>query len=236
MKYTVLIGGARAQKLSSLVCEYSILRRTKLALNIVHTFDGPVPEPASVHLRSRTGFSFCRFMLPEAAGREGVGVYLDSDMILLSDIAELFSLMVPEGPPILCTSNLPSVIVVDCQRVGWDVGRILGDLDRKRWTYEQLLGLQAFEKNVGRTIKDSWNSLDKIPFGTKLLHYTDMSRQCWRTMGNHRVVDNVWKAELKDAMSSGAIKAQTVSEERTLKHVVPTCLPLEVVFSGKAKP
>lgn len=204
----ILIGAARAQKLPALVCEYSIRRQTKMDVSVLHSYAKPAPEPLSIKNRSRTGFSFVRFTLPERAGFNGMGCYLDSDMILRADIAELFALW---QAPVTVTGNLPAVLVVDCKAVPWKTSEILENLDEGVFSYEKLMSLNAFGY-VARTIPNCWNSLDACPEGAKILHFTDMGRQCWRVR-DHRPVSALWRKELEGALSSGFISKAVLDEE-----------------------
>lgn len=222
MKRTLLIGASRPQKLPALVCEYSIRKHTQAEIDIVHTFDEVSPEPRKREHRSRTGFSFQRFTLPERAGHEGVGVYLDSDMVVLDDVVELFE-SIPKSFSIATTKNLPSVIAIRCE-VQWDAGRFMAQLDQGAVSYARLMTLEVFGELLSRTIPDSWNSLDGCPPGTKLVHYTNMPQQPWLTNEKRRPVDDVWKTELRSAMRDGFIDEKTVIEEVKLGHVVSRVL------------
>ncbi len=42
--------------------------------------------------RGRTGFSFSRFQIPKLAGYKGRALYLDADMQVFGDIAELWDI------------------------------------------------------------------------------------------------------------------------------------------------
>ena len=223
MKCTLLIGAARPQKLPALVCEHSIRRYASVSIDIIHTFDEQAPEPRKKEHRSRTGFSFQRFTLPKRAGYEGLGVYLDSDMIVLDDVAELFG-SIPGEMSIACTKNLPSVFAVRCDRVHWIANNFLIALDAGMLSYARLMMLDVFGEFLSKTIPNSWNALDECPPGTKLVHYTNMLKQCWLTNQKHRPVDDIWKAELRAALKDGSITMETVTEEIRLGHVVPECV------------
>jgi len=216
MKRAVLIGGSRAQKLPALVCEYSIRSWGSPDVEILHGWDTEPPEPRDPSFRSKTGFSFQRFTLPLRAGYAGLGVYLDSDMILLDSIVPLFDAVSVSVPGLMTTRNLPAVIGVDCARHHWSAHNILETLDQRKVSYRDLLDLRTFD--VERTLPDSWNELDAVRDDTKLVHYTDMSRQCWRVR-DKRPVSKVWMDTLKCAISDGFIKKETVAEEVKLGHV-----------------
>lgn len=218
MKRTILIGASRAQKLPALVCEYSIITRTITYPKVIQTWNEVAPEPKRKENLSRTGFSFQRFTLPRRANYEGIGIYLDSDMIALADIKELFGHVDAAENPLHCTRNLPAVIAMDCARTRWSIENILYSLDHGVVAYKDLLDLVPF--NAARSIPDAWNCLDDSPKGAKIVHYTDMSRQCWR-IPDHRPVSRLWREELRSAVQTGFIDPAIVDEEIALGHVIP---------------
>ena len=219
MKRTILIGGARAQKLPSLVMEYSIRRRTKAELKILHSYDWVCPEPHTPALRSRTGFSFVRFMLPSLAEFEGIGLYTDSDMMVLDDIEKLFSIPF-EDATVLRPTNLASVLLVDCAKARWLVSRVLEDLDRAKYTYERLMQSLCIEppQNVRCAIPNGWNALDRYDERTtKLVHFTSMPSQPWVKEGHP--FGWLWERELRHAIDACAISQSVVAEEIELGHI-----------------
>lgn len=222
MKKTVLIGATRAQMLPALVCEYSIRCRST-GVEVAHTFGSPAPEPEMPKNKSKTGFSFVRFTMPKRAGYEGLGVYLDSDMILCESISPLFDMVTPSSP-LVCTKNLPAVFAMMMDySPRWDVTSILIHLDCGYVSYQDLLNLKPFSPD--RTIPDCWNSLDELKPDTKILHYTDMSRQPWRVV-DRRPVCEMWWNELRRAVADGFIARDILQGEVEAGHVIGDVLKI----------
>lgn len=129
-----------------------------------------------------TGFSGFRFAIPELCGFAGKAIYLDADMLLLGDIAELWALEPAIGRGIRCIGpNRTDVSVIDC---GWFA-------DQRRWwpTIEQMKpsGARVFEylrllhanKAIDETLPPWWNDCDGAlyrshPNEVRLLHYTNV--------------------------------------------------------------
>ncbi len=112
--------------------DYSIRKHASVPVRVIPMVDFAVPRPRDQRNRPRTGFSFSRFLIPALAGHRGRAVYMDSDMLVFGDVAELAE--VPLDPhQVLCTyqeappevwADNPSfhpgrhsaVMVIDCAR------------------------------------------------------------------------------------------------------------------------
>lgn len=221
---TVVIGASREQRLPALVLEHSILRRAAAPPRILHTWNREFPVPKKPENRSRTGFSFVRFAIPEMMGYEGVGAYLECDQLVFRDIAELFA-MPFKGAKVLRPKNQPSVLLLDCGALRWDVARIVKDLDEGKYNYADLMERLCVVPRVfiSSTIPLEWNSLERYePGRTALLHYTNMAVQPWRRWGH--TLAGLWMRELADGVRTGRIPMAAVEEETARGHAVPQVL------------
>ena len=90
----VFIGYDTREDIAYQVCKHSILRRQSAAdirplkqqeLRDAGWYTRPVDKLAS------TEFTFTRFLVPELMNFEGWAVFMDCDMVLTTDIAELFA-------------------------------------------------------------------------------------------------------------------------------------------------
>ncbi|MFN7166889.1 MAG: glycosyltransferase [Pannonibacter sp.] len=244
----IYVGTNRSQEIAFRVLGASIRRRTQLPVE-VHSLGGlNLPEPPDPAHRSRTGFSFARFAIPELAGRTGRALYLDADMLVLKDIAELWTL--PLGAAkVACQEELPdgiaktapvpgarrrkqcSVMVLDCARLEWDAAEIIAGLGPK-YTYEQLLEDLCIlsESEISYGVSTSWNSLEHADETTCLLHYTDMMTQPWVHAGNPN--GWLWSREVRDLIAAGEMEAEFVRSEIVAGYVRPSmarelALPLD---------
>lgn len=221
MRRTIVIGSSREQKLPSLVLEHTILKYTSLPVRIVHTWDKTFPVPKNPKNRSRTGFSFARFAIPELVGYEGKAAYLECDQIVFRDVKALFGIPFNEAV-ILRPPNQPSVLLLDCDHLRWDVRQIIKGLDEGHYSYHALMECLCIEPafKIAQTIPNEWNSLERYISGeTALLHYTNMATQPWRRWGHP--LANLWLDALLDGVRSGRIRKEEVFEDVQLKHVIP---------------
>jgi hypothetical protein len=123
-------------------------------------------------------------LLPFAACDPGAlqpqdAVYLDSDMLVFGDIAELATLPFDDAR-VLCTyqSETPaawtdsnwfhsgrqfSVMVLDCERLDWDVLSIVGGLDVGRYSYSELMFDLCIlpESQIAERVPGAWNHLER---------------------------------------------------------------------------
>lgn len=221
---TIVIGSSREQKLPSLVLEYTIHKYASSPVQVLHSYDLKMEEPKKPELRSRTGFSFVRFKIPAMVGYQGLAAYLECDQLVFRDVKDLFA--VPfNGATVLRPANQAAVLLLDCNRLKWDLPAILADLDAGKFTYKQLMENICIEApgNIRKTIPETWNSLEKFIHGqTALLHYTQMDIQPWRRWGHP--LGHLWMRALRDAMRAGRITMQVVAEEVEKRYIVSQVL------------
>ena len=127
-----------------------------------------------------TGFSCFRFAVPELCEWKGKAIYLDADMIVLSDIAEIADH--PSAAPCLITrKGRFDVIRWDCAGMKrpnheWPALRDVKPSGRKPAAYQMLLDSLGV---VGRDLDPLWDVLDTHLPSAKLVHYTNMHWQPW---------------------------------------------------------
>lgn len=126
-----------------------------------------------------TDFTCFRWSVPERAGFEGRAIYLDTDMLLLGDIAELWRTKMTHP---MMTPGRPDVILFDCaafKSMGfWPSIEQMKRSGSSTGEYRRLL---AAHGKIGKVSKD-WNCIDGRGFSehTKLVHYSNMRVQPWK--------------------------------------------------------
>lgn len=147
------------------------------------------PDLAWPGIGDATDFSRFRLAVPELAGFTGVHVYLDADMLVLADIAELVAL--PRKAPWLCiSSKRTDVSVIDAaafKGLDWwpPVARI-APAPHYLIQYRELLKNRGF---FDASMPEVWNWCDDRPRpieGAKLLHFTTVPTQPWRPYASVR--------------------------------------------------
>lgn len=193
----VFIGYDPREAVAFSVLSYSIHARSSVPVSIAAL---KLSELGGILTRERdplqsTDFSFSRFLVPYLSGYEGWSLYLDCDMLMLEDVAELFGyanagfavLVVPhdhrpkekkkflgEKQTAYARKNWSSVMLFNnarCRRLTPDyVNRASGlELHQFRW-----LGAERESDEIG-TLPSRWNHLvgyDKPRPDAAIAHYT----------------------------------------------------------------
>ena len=224
----VFVGCSDDDLLPAHVLAHSIRERSSRPVSVVPMAALEVPTPAKRENRPRTAFSFSRFAIPKLAGHHGRAVYLDSDMLVFGDIAELDELPF-DGATVLCSyQHAPeawqdnehfhpgrqySVMVLDCDRLDWDVENIVADLDAGKYTYEQLLFDFCLvpEELIADRVPSEWNHLERYDEGvTRNVHFTVVDTQPWRSYDNP--LRDLWISAYREALAAGAVPPSLVRD------------------------
>lgn len=223
----VFVGTDDSQIVAHKVLEYSIRKHTQRALEFVPMHNIDIPVPSDPDKRPRTGFSFYRFLIPSLCGYRGRAIYLDADMLVVSDLTELFDTPF-DGKTLLCT-NQPSpppgwegnphfqpgphyaVMLLDCDRLRWRLDEIVAKLDAGELDYLDLMARMRIvpEEQIGTSLPVAWNSLEHHVAGeTKLIHYTVVPTQPWKSLANPH--EGIWLDYFREALRVGAVSLDDV--------------------------
>ena len=229
----VSIGSEPKCWLSAEVLKSSIVRRTAREVAFTESWtqrDGWHPlmrrKPG---LKQGTGFSAWRWWVPELYGWEGRTIYLDSDIVLLADIAELWDSLQP-GKWFAAVTNVDpydwwgypktirsakkryankvqtSVMVMDCAACRWDC-----PTEFKRRAYPDLMQAEWIPRDHVQEIDRQWNRFGKLDDGTKLLHWSHVASQPQKRPDHP--TGHVFRAELQAALEAGRLTARQVNAE-----------------------
>lgn len=229
----VYVGSVSSHQLLVEVLAWSIRRHTRRPVEL-HSIGALMPQgfpmPAKPENRPATPFSFQRFAVPALAGHQGRALYLDSDQLVLRDLAELFDRPMygmklqrrsadgPDGP---VRDRASSVMLLDCARLDWEPQKITDDLDRGRYSYRRLMWLRTVW--LKGSFPRYWNSFDLLePGRTGLLHYTLRATQPWLAR-DHRHGD-AWFEALFSGIDAGEVKRETVEEACARGYARPSLL------------
>lgn len=174
------------------VLEYSLRKHTSMPLEITWMIlDG---DPASPFYCAPNGdgwhpqawatpFSGFRWAVPELAGHTGRAIYMDSDVIAMADVAELWRQPFPAGAVVLAKPGSWRLCVSlwDCKAAGAVLPKLAG--------LRAAGAHSAMSHRFGRGSKlvggfeGDWNCLDGEPYDAlddkriKAIHYTSMPHQ-----------------------------------------------------------
>ncbi len=240
----VFIGSGEASRLERKVLQYSLRKNSKRELE-VYVFNGthnaveppggePFPAPMSLKAKytNVTEFSNYRFLIPQLCNSEGRAIYLDSDMVALADIGELFDADMG-GADFLAKAESAdpgqpdfrgwgmSVSLFDCAKCRFDLDRYVDEMARGLYTYKDLHWMSpTFLKHhpfdIG-PIDSRWNDFDRHDGGTKLIHYTDLYTQPWKFP--RHPYGELWFRYFEEARAAGVVDDQDIVLSRALGYV-----------------
>ncbi len=237
----VFVGADRSQLMAVAVLQHSIERHTSWPVRVCPLIDLDLPEPSDLRQGSRTNFSFARFAIPELKGYQGRAIYLDADMLVFRDIAELWTLPfapatvniqeeLPDHARAQTKAGAPgvrkkqcSVMVIDCDKARWDVREIVAGLDG-RYSYEQLMYEFCIldESDIRYGVPFHWNSLEHHDLDTRLIHYTDMNTQPWVCPDNP--FGHYWFKEVLLMIETGLLTPGDLEREVELGYFRPSLM------------
>jgi Glycosyl transferase family 8 len=235
----VFCGLDESQIVAARVLEYSIRKHATRPVRFYPMLNVPTPMPKDAKNRGRTGFSFSRFHIPKLAGYKGRGLYVDADMQVFGDLAELWDIPF-DGAKVMCTrqdeppeqwkdsnwfhpGRQLSVMMLDCERLDWDIDDIIGGLDEGRYAYQDLMfDLCVVEPDeINDNLPPVWNHLEHyVPGETKLLHYTVVPTQPWKNDRNP--LKELWEPEFHEARAAGVVHPQEALRLARRGHIKPS--------------
>ena len=190
LAHRIFIGYDPTQDLSWRVLEYSLNKHTSEPLDIQPIDAAKIPggwNRDEDPLQS-TPFTYTRFLVPYLCNYEGIALFMDSDMLALGDVSELFHLPM-DGLALRVrqhdynpteTVKMGGKTQTQYPRKNWSSLMLMNNPELKAWTKEAAetqsgAWLHRFEAIPDEKIGDlseEWNVLDHMTGPTKLLHYT----------------------------------------------------------------
>jgi hypothetical protein len=238
----VFIGSGEASLLERKVFQYSLKKHSRRDLEI-YVFNGthnavepPNGEPfvAPMSLKAKytsvTEFSNYRFLIPQLCNYEGRAIYVDSDMIALADIGELFDAdmggadMLAKGEAYGGSDEAAwglSVTLFDCEKCRFDLDRYVRETEQGLYTYYDFHRMApkflAHHPFTLKPIDPNWNVFDQYDEHTKLIHYTDLRRQPWKYPGHP--YGDIWFRYLDEARKAGAVTDKDIEISKIRAYV-----------------
>lgn len=231
----VFIGSGEASLLERKVLIYSLRKHSNRELDI-YVFNGthnsielndrsPILAPMSLRAKYRntTEFSYYRFLIPEICNYQGKAIWLDSDMIALDDIGKLFDTPM-NGCDLLANKvsypdipssrdpRCPAVLVLDCEKVKFDLESLLDEVDINLYSDRDLMHFTTTFRSVHPfkigDFEPNWNVRDYWDKYTKLVHYTNLITQPWK-YPNHPYGE-LWFQYFNEAIAAGYVTQKDI--------------------------
>ncbi len=226
----VFVGASKSEWLPFKVLDYSLKKHASVSVECMQLGDAEIaiPTPRDKANRPRTPFSFHRFLIPELCKHKGKAIYLDSDMLVLRDIRQLWDLPF-EGAHLLGIdaadeaqrSSQFAVMLLDCEKLGWRINDIVSKLDSGELDYARLMQKMEVAQKVSNSISHFWNCLDNYhKTASALVHFTDMHKQPWVCRDNP--LGWLWVSYLSEAIDAGFISIEDVKREVAIGNIRPS--------------
>ncbi len=229
----IFIGSGEASLLERKVAIYSLQKHTKRNLDI-YVFNGThnaielndkqpflAPLPLHIKYRNTTEFSLYRYLIPQLCNYQGKAIYIDSDIICLTDIGELIDTSL-NGNDFLAKADAYShrgeefwalsVMLIDCETCRFDLETYYKEIDRGLYTNTEFSSMsKAFLADhplkIG-ALNPQWNVFDYYDRETKLIHYTNLYTQPWKSP-NHPYGE-LWFNYFQEALDAGYITQKDI--------------------------
>lgn len=211
----IFIGYDPKETICHAVCYNSIIRQASAPVSIVPLNLKNLPMYKEMHTDGSTEFSYSRFLVPHLMDYQGWALYMDCDMILTTDIAELIALVDPTK-------------AVQCIKHNYQTKQDIKffnqsnrNYPRKNWSslmlfncahpYNRVLTPEFIQTNTGSYLHQlSWlgdEAIGELPIewnwladeygvndSAKIIHYT-LGAPCFEEYKNTPMSDR-WFAEL----------------------------------------
>lgn len=247
----IFVGCDDSQLVAGHVLEHSIRKHASVPVEMFFMNNMPIKPPRHARNRPGTGFSFNRFLIPKLAGYHGKAIYLDADMLVFDDIAKLWSIPF-EGRKVLCSvqhemprgwenkQNNPlgegrywtpgrqmSVMLMDCDRLDWNIDKIIEALDAGQYSYKNLMAEFCIlrPEEIGDTIANTWNCLEWYePGRSQLVHFTVVPTQPWKNDRN--ALTELWHQAFAEAVRDGAVPMDVIRSSVEKRYIKPALLAI----------
>lgn len=235
----VFIGSGEASLVERKVLIYSLRKHTERELDIYvlngthnaieRNNDEPFLAPMSLKVKYQnvTEFSLYRYLIPQLCQHQGRAIYLDSDTVCLTDIAELFETELHENDFIAKRESDDawglSVMLIDCDRCQFNLENYCAEIVQGLYSYSDFNQMNAqflqYHSFAIAELDSNWNQFDFRDSETKLIHYTNLYTQPWKAQ-NHPFGEP-WFQYFREALNAGILTERDIELSILRSYVRP---------------
>ncbi len=235
----VFIGSGEASLVERKVAVYSLRKHTKRDLDI-YVINGthnaielndqdPFLAPMSLKIKYRnvTEFSLYRYLIPQICNYQGRAIYIDSDTICLSDIGELFETDLAGNDFLAKQESVESwglsVMLIDCEKCRFDLETYCAEIDQGLYSYADFNQMNSrflqYHCFSIAELDPNWNQLDFCNSETKLIHYTNLYTQPWKS--SDHPFGKLWFQYFNEALEAGVLTEREIELSILRSYVRP---------------
>jgi lipopolysaccharide biosynthesis glycosyltransferase len=210
------------------VLRYSLLKHSSIPLDVRYLKLDELKINRTYDPLASTEFTYSRFLPPHLCNFQGKALFLDNDMLCLSDIREIAELdmtdyalrVVQHDYSPSATTKMNGVVQTTYPRKNWSSMMLMNCEKLTLWTkdvVETATGayLHRFQdipdEQIGELPK-TWNTLDTMDKSTKLIHWT--SGGPWFEQTKNCPHADVWLAA-RDEMRAAKKTADRIADRAT---------------------
>jgi lipopolysaccharide biosynthesis glycosyltransferase len=187
--HEIFVGYDPSQDIAFKVLRYSLLKHATEPIDVRAVDANDLTEfKRETDPLASTPFTYTRFLVPWLCDYEGTALFMDSDMLALGDVSELFHLPM-DGLALRVrqhdynpneTVKMGGKVQTQYPRKNWSSLMLMNCSELTAWSKEAVetqtgAWLHRFEAVPDEKVGDisvEWNVLDHMNGPTKLLHYT----------------------------------------------------------------
>ncbi|WP_350557857.1 glycosyltransferase [Psychrobacter sp. CAL346-MNA-CIBAN-0220] len=176
-----------------MVLDYSIHKHTRAPVEIVwmqlshdpksYWYSNPETDEGWNTTKWATPFSGFRWAIPEYCNYSGKAIYMDADVVILSDLAELWNHPINDQAIVAAKTNADMVRLCTCV---WDCSKAqdiilpVEQLRKDPDSHQKMMDMIEQNPQMVEPYQDSYNCVDGEELAIediKILHYSDMGTQ-----------------------------------------------------------
>jgi len=184
----IYIGYDNKHPVPAMVLWHSLVKNCNKSLKIYFLNINKLKFNRPIDPKQSTEFTYTRFLVPLLSNFSGKSLFIDSDMLCLSDITELLDTKTDQFWLACVKQNhipksnikMGSILQEAYPRKNWSSLIIFNNCHFTKWTKEYVESasgatlhrfLDVPDEKIGE-IAPEWNSLDLYNHDTKIIHYT----------------------------------------------------------------
>lgn len=208
----IFIGQDSRFPIPAFVLAYSIRKYTSIPIQINLLRLEKLDFNYKINEHGSTEFTYSRFLIPYLCNYKGIALFMDNDMLCLTDIVNLFNYdmnncalrVVKHDYKPTTSTKMYGTKQIPYRRKNWSSLMLMNCFRLKLWTKEYVentsgMNLHQFNHipdNQIDNIESTWNDLDHVDKFTKILHYTTGGP--WFKEYENCEHANIWKAYYKE--------------------------------------